>query len=262
MPDMVTSDLPASDAGEAPATKRRTRKAADLPASDTGDASAKKRRTRKAGEESEPRRSRKPSPPSCESGGVDADSTTSGGGEAVDDTVSPPASAPAAGDGHDSAGDAAPEGPREPALAAQEMASGVPQPVELGGAMEPSAASESLRETESPARPHAEERPAESRSRPSRWRPARPTFTQVVLAAAEERFRDDPLLRVTSDQVATLLVLLHRRGQDPSIVAATYDVLRGGMSSADAETRIRLLRDAGSGASDARSAPGAARIAA
>lgn len=85
--------------------------------------------------------------------------------------------------------------------------------------------------------------PADVRHPVSRSRPARPTFKQTVLRAAEERFRGDRVREpVTAEQVDEMLVLLHEPGQSRSLKGATYDFLRRGMSKRHAEVQLKKLR--------------------
>ena len=76
-------------------------------------------------------------------------------------------------------------------------------------------------------------------------RPARPTFKQSVLRAAEERFLGDRVREpATAQQVDEMLVLLHKPGQIRSLKDATYDFLRRGMSKRHAEVQLGKLRAA------------------
>lgn len=85
--------------------------------------------------------------------------------------------------------------------------------------------------------------PLDVRHPVSLTRPARPTFKQRVLDAAEERFRAGRIREpITARQVDELLVLLHQDGHSKSLVDTTYDYMRGGMSKRHAEVQIEKLR--------------------
>jgi len=95
----------------------------------------------------------------------------------------------------------------------------------------------------SAAPPSTDPAPPDAPHRVGRTRPARPTFKQTVLRAAEERFQGDRVREpVTSEQVDELLVLLHEPEQSRSLVDATYDFLRRGMSKRHAGVQIEKLR--------------------
>lgn len=260
---VLTGDTPAAT-GEAPAKKRRTRRTAGEDQGEVTRSAGRRSRARPAdtsgtdaGSTTDPatapvrsRRRRAPAPLS--EGSASVLQPNAGEGDdpppPIADTTSPhPDAAPAvpAPVASTDSADVRPVIPEERVHLPEPLEEVAPSDAgaaEIGpGGSEEDAAFSGAEDTESQVQVGPV--PATPRFRVGQVRPARPTFKQTVLRAAEERFRGDPVREpLTERQVDDLLVLLHQRGQNRSLVDATYDYLRRGMSWGHAKRQIEKLR--------------------
>ena len=233
----------AADSAESSTPKRggRTRRAAaeePSPTADTPQAPARSRRTRSRHAAAESADTMGPTPgltapePSAPPAGSGVDAELAAG-EPV--AAAAPAESPVP-----APEDVLPAGEGQPPVADPVASAGSPAaaPHDVTGPLASGAvAPEHDQRVDSPLAEEVVRHPM------SRSRPARPTFKQTVLRAAEERFRGDRVREpVTAEQVDEMLVLLHEPGQSRSNKDATYDFLRRGMSKRHAEVQIAKLR--------------------
>ena len=267
----MTTETETTGAAGTPKRRRTARKPADAVA---GATTTKPRaRARRTTAEDAPSASGTVAPPTRSTrsrtrrAAAAPDSVTPESGLVPERPAADPTEAGSFVDAEPASGTTAPDGrtpepqtgePAETSSAAEESAGGLADPAQgitapesASGVDSPAAAPEAsgqivaAPEHASPVQQRVDFPATEVRHPVSTSRPARPTFKQSVLRAAEERFVGDRVREpVTAQQVDEMLVLLHRPGQIRSLKDATYDFLRRGMSKRHAEVQLEKLRAA------------------